>query len=89
MQERVNHAPVRGGRNGALSNSPSSWSASNAGGGVRYSRRLMEKSRLGFENVDLKDSIDLANGDTEETIHNSEEAEKGGKMQLLILEGHG
>jgi hypothetical protein len=46
----------------------------------------MERSRSGFENVDQA-SIDLAGGVLEEMIHNSDEAGKGGLVQLLISEG--
>lgn len=84
-----NHAPTRGGWNGALSSSPGSWSAGDARGVARCSRKLMKKSRSGFENVNLKDSIDPTDGDTKEKIHDGEKARKGGKMKLLILEGHG
>jgi hypothetical protein len=83
----VIHAPVHGGWKRAQSRSPGSWSASDAGGGACFGRSLMEKSRSRFETVDLKNSIDPAGGGMEETIHDGEEAGKGGKMQLLIFEG--
>jgi hypothetical protein len=77
-QERVILAPARGGRNGTLSSLPGSWSTGDAGGGPRFGWRLMERSRSGFEIVDLKASIDPASGVLEEMIHDGEEAGKGG-----------
>jgi hypothetical protein len=49
----------------------------------------MERSRLGFENFDLQDSIKPADGMTEETIHDGEMAGKEEMLQLLLLEGRG
>jgi hypothetical protein len=48
------HMLERGGRKGAQSNSPGSWSASDARGWVRCGRRLMERSRSGIETSILK-----------------------------------
>ena len=54
---------------------------------MRYGQDLMEKSRSRFEIVFLENSINSAGGCTKGTIHDSEEAGKEGKMQLLIFEG--
>jgi hypothetical protein len=47
----------------------------------------MERSRSAFENFDLQDSLKLAGGTMEETIHDGEMVGEGGLMQLLLLEG--
>jgi hypothetical protein len=54
---------------------PKSWIASDAGGGERFGRKLMEKSRSRFLTVDLDNSIDPSGGGTEGTIHDGEDAE--------------
>jgi hypothetical protein len=83
-----NHMLVRGGRNGAQSSMPSNWSAGDVGGGTRCGRRLMGRSKSGYENVNLQDSINPVSGDLEETIHDNEEVTRNeGMMQLLFLEG--
>jgi hypothetical protein len=67
---------------------PSSWSAEDAGGGVRFGQGLMGRRRLGFEKVDLQDSKDLAGEMLKETIHDGgEAARKGWKKQQLFSEG--
>jgi hypothetical protein len=88
-QERVVHAPARGGRNEAQSRTPGSRNAGDAGGGARYGRRLMGKSRSGFENDDLQDTKKPANGTSKVTIHDDGVAGKEGMMQLLFLKGQG
>jgi hypothetical protein len=48
----------------------------------------MERSRSGFENVNLKESIDSASGVLEETIHDDEKAEKGEKLPYIARLQH-
>jgi hypothetical protein len=88
-QERVVHSPARGHRNEAQSRSPCSWIDGDAGGGARFGRRLMVRSRSGFESVELQDSKKPAGGASKETIHDAEEAGEEVMVQLLILEGQG
>jgi hypothetical protein len=57
-----------------------------ARGGAHYGRRLMGKSRSGFENIDLQDSKKPAGGTLKVMIHDHEVAGKEGMMQLLFLE---
>jgi hypothetical protein len=82
-QERVVHAPARADRNDAQGWAPGSWNAGGAGGGVCCGRRLMEKSRSGFENFNLQNTEGPASGTAKMAIHDGED----GKMQLLIFEG--
>jgi hypothetical protein len=89
MQERVVHSPACGHRNETQIWTPCSWIDGDAGGGARFGRRLMVRSRSGFERVELQDSKKPAGGASKETIHNAEEAGEVVMMQLLILEGQG
>jgi hypothetical protein len=89
MQERVVHAPARGYRNEAQSGTPGSWNAGDAGGGARFGRRLMGRSRSGFESDELQVSKKPASGTSKVTIHDAEMTGKEGKMQLMFLEGQG
>jgi hypothetical protein len=88
-QERVIHAPARGHRNEAQSRAPGSWNAGGAGGGARFGRRLMGRSRSGSESDELQVSKKPASGATKATIHDAEMAGREGMMQLLFLEGRG
>ena len=86
---RGTHAPASGHQNEALSKTPGSWNAGDAGGGARSGRRLMGRSRFGFESVELQDSKKPAGGTSKVTIHVDEMVGKEGMMQLLFLEGRG
>jgi hypothetical protein len=83
----VVHASVCADWNDAQSRAPGSWNVGRARGGVRYGRRLMEKSRLGFENFKLQNSKGPTSGTAKTAIHDSEDDCEEGKMQLLIFEG--
>ena len=77
-QERVVHSSVRRCRNGAHNAMLGSWSTEDVGGGAHFGRGLMGRRRLGFEKVDLQDSIDLAGETLKEMIYDGGEvAEKG------------
>jgi hypothetical protein len=80
---------ARGHRNEAQSRTPCSWIDGDAGGGARFGRRLMVRSRSGFESVELQDSKKPAGGTSKVTIHDAEETGEEVKMQLLFLEGQG
>jgi hypothetical protein len=86
-QERVVHALVRADRNDAQSRTPGSWNAGGAGGGMHCGRRLMGNSRSGFENFNLQNSKEPASGNAKKAIHDREDDDEEGKMQLLIFEG--
>jgi len=77
-QEHVIHAPARGHRNEAQSRAPGSWNAGGAGGGARFGRRLMGRSRSGSESDELQVSKKLASGATKVTIHDAEMLEGRG-----------
>jgi hypothetical protein len=64
--------------NGAHNAALGSWSAKDAGGGMRFSQGLMGRRKSGFEKVDLQDSIDLADEMLKETIHDRGEADGKG-----------
>ena len=77
-QELVVHALACGHRNEALSRTPGSWNADDAGEGACSGRRLMRRTKSGFESVELQDSKKPAGGTSKVTIHNDEMSEKRG-----------
>jgi hypothetical protein len=89
MQERVVHVPACGHQNEAQSKTPCSWIADDAGGGARFNRRLMGRSRSGFESIELQDSKKPVGVTSKVTIHDDEVAGEAVMMQLLFLEGQG
>ena len=66
---------------------PGSWISMDTGGGARFSQGLMGR-RMGFEKVNLQNSIDLVSETLKEMIHDGgEAARRGWKEQQLFSEG--